>query len=205
MDEFVDKLCDVVGIPSCGQMSKHQKENRPPPYPLFLFRYGTKAWKNFDAVSARSIWSCCTATMASTTAALVIPSGQAPIALKISKTTVSRALTSLQRHGFIVAEKRGVFHCKDRHASEYRLTAYHSDIAKTGKTEQPTKEFLRWPEIQITVPVVKRTGSVTQLRCPSGETVSSNKGDNCPSGETVEVIRYRAQSHHRYTYSLPGA
>jgi DNA-binding transcriptional MocR family regulator len=111
------------------------------------------------------------------------------ITLKISKTTVSRALTSLQVHGFIVAEKRGVFHCKDRHASEYRLTAYPSDIATNWNDRQPTKEFLRWPEIQITVPVVKRTGSAMRLRCPSGETVSSKKADNCPSGETVEAIR----------------
>jgi hypothetical protein len=54
---------------------------------------------------------------------------------------------------------------------------------------QPTKRVSEWPEIQITVPVAKRTGSVTQPRCPSDEAASSNNPDNCPSVETVRVVQ----------------
>ena len=74
--------------------------------------------------------------------------------LKISKDTAARALRSLEAHGFIVVEKRGAFHCKIRHASEYRLTIYASDIATDYAGKLATKEFMRWPEIQNSVPGV---------------------------------------------------
>lgn len=80
--------------------------------------------------------------------------------LKIGKGTAAKALRGLQAHGFIVVEKRGAFHCKIRHASEYRLTAYESDIATSYADKLCTKEFTRWPEIQNTGSVVIPTGSV---------------------------------------------
>jgi hypothetical protein len=47
-----------------------------------------------------------------------------------------------------------------RHASEYRLTIYDSDIAMDYADKLCTKEFARWPEIQNSVPVVGLTGPV---------------------------------------------
>jgi len=170
-------------------MNKHQKKTGPRHVRIYYFEMDSKAWQDLRAVERAIYVELLYRYNGVNNGSIGYSVRAGAITLKISKTTVSRALTSLQVHGFIAVEKRGVFHCKDRHASEYRLTAYESDIATNWNDRQATKEFLRWPEIQITVPVVKRTGSVVQLRCPSGETVSSNKGDNCPSGETVEATR----------------
>ena len=106
--------------------------------------------------------------------------------LKIGKATAARALRSLQAHGFVVVEKRGAFHCKIRHASEYRLTAYESDIATNYADILSTKEFTRWPEIQITVSPVRLTGLVARPIRARIETVSSNDSPDGIRSETVE-------------------
>ena len=170
-------------------MNKHQKKTGPRHIRIYYFEMDSKAWKDLRAVERAIYLELLYRYNGVNNGSIGYSVRAGAIGLKISRTTVSRALASLQRHGFIVAEKRGVFHCKDRHASEYRLTAYESNIATNWNDQQPTKEFLRWPEIQNTVPLVKRTGSVTQLRCPSGDTVSSKKADNCPSGETVRGVQ----------------
>jgi len=87
------------------------------------------AWKDLDA-EARSIYVELTARYnGSNNGRIGYSSRAAAIDLKISKDTAARGLRSLEAHGFIVVEKRGAFHCKVRHASEYRLTIYDSDIA----------------------------------------------------------------------------
>jgi hypothetical protein len=60
--------------------------------------------------------------------------------LHISKQTAMRALQRLQDHGFIVQEMRGSFSRKLRHASEWRLTEFSSDI----ENRPATKEFAAW-------------------------------------------------------------
>ena len=170
-------------------MSKHQKKTGPRHIRIYYFEMDSKAWQDLRAVERAIYLELLYRYNGVNNGSIGYSVRAGAIALKISKTTVSRALTSLQLHGFIVAEKRGVFHCKDRHASEYRLTAYPSDLTDNWTARQPTKEFLQWPGIKNTVPVVKRTGSVVQLRCPSGETISSKKGNNCPSGETVRGVQ----------------
>jgi hypothetical protein len=95
--------------------------------------------------------------------------------LKIGKDAAAKGLRGLQAHGFIVVEKRGAFHCKVRHASEYRLTAYESNIATNYNDRLATKEFTRWPEIQIAVPAARPTGSVNRPNGPSKQTVDFQK------------------------------
>lgn len=60
--------------------------------------------------------------------------------LHISKSTAALALVKLQDRGFIVAEKRGTFNLKLRHASEWRLTEFASDVSK----DIATKDFMQW-------------------------------------------------------------
>ena len=60
--------------------------------------------------------------------------------LRIGKSTAARALEILADRGFIVAEKRGAFSLKARHASEWRLTEFASDIG----SDFATKEFVHW-------------------------------------------------------------
>jgi hypothetical protein len=92
----------------------------------------------------------------------------APLRVIVVQTSRTILLASpfIQVHGFIIVEKRGAFHCKIRHASEYRLTIYESDIAPHYADRLATKEFLRWPEIQNTVSGVLVTALTVSLVRP---------------------------------------
>jgi hypothetical protein len=58
-------------------------------------------------------------------------------AISCNKDTAAKALTELEVKGFIACEKVGQFTRKERHSTEYRLTAYRCDV--TGETA--TREF----------------------------------------------------------------
>lgn len=78
--------------------------------------------------------------------------------LGISKDTAARALRDLEERGFIETTKRGAFSLKQRHASEFRMTAFKCDT--TGAL--PSKKFMRWqPEIQNTVRPQGPNGTTT--------------------------------------------
>lgn len=60
--------------------------------------------------------------------------------LHVGTSTAKRSLDALQDRGFIVAMKRGAFTLKQRHASEWRLTEFPSDISR----DMATKDFMNW-------------------------------------------------------------
>ncbi|MFT3986308.1 hypothetical protein [Aestuariivirga sp.] len=60
--------------------------------------------------------------------------------LGVNKATASRAIAELIERGFLALARQGGFNIKDRHAAEYRLTAYRCD--KSGALA--SKEFLKW-------------------------------------------------------------
>jgi hypothetical protein len=60
--------------------------------------------------------------------------------LNRDKSTAARALSELERLGFIECRSKGGFNCKIRHASEWRLTALKCDVSG----ELATKSFMRW-------------------------------------------------------------
>jgi hypothetical protein len=128
---------------------------------------------------------------------------EAAAELRISPTTASRALKSLQHHGFIVAETRGAFSLKKRHATEWRLTEFPCDVTHA----LPTKDFMRWhpgQKIQNTVPVVKPLVPMAKPNGTCGETdVAENQCDGI-RGETVRANFQDSQFHQRHTTSLPG-
>jgi predicted ArsR family transcriptional regulator len=111
---------------------------------LFHWQLDSPAWKDLDPV-ARAIYVELTRRYnGSNNGRIGYSARQAAQDLKISKDTAARGLRSLEAHGFIVTEKRGAFHCKIRHASEYRLTTYDSDIATKYDEKLATKQFLQW-------------------------------------------------------------
>ena len=65
---------------------------------------------------------------------------EAATALHIGKTTAARAIHNLEERGFIVAMQKGAFSYKVRHATEWRLTEFPSDVTK----ELATKDFEQW-------------------------------------------------------------
>jgi hypothetical protein len=84
--------------------------------------------------------------------------------LGIGKSTADRAIDALQDRGFIVCMKRGAFSLKKRHATEWRLTEFASDVS----TDLATKDFMTWtpdknksryPQRDRTVPVAGPIGT----------------------------------------------
>ena len=65
---------------------------------------------------------------------------EAATELRIGKSTAARALQALIDRGFIVAMQRGAFSLKKRHATEWRLTEFPSDV----DGGLATKDFARW-------------------------------------------------------------
>jgi hypothetical protein len=78
---------------------------------------------------------------------------------KAGKMTVSRSLERLSDRGFVVPTKKGAFHCKIRHATEWRLTDYDCDGSLA------TKDFMRWN------PAEKKHGTCGDTDGTCGDTV----------------------------------
>jgi DNA-binding transcriptional MocR family regulator len=139
-------------------MSKHRGK-QPRFVQLFHWEMDNAAFKDLNG-NARAIYTEIKRRYNGTNNGFIVYSvRQGADELKIGKTTAAKAFIQLQTHGFIVAEQRGAFHWKidvtgERHrpASEWRLTAYPSDRATDYASKLASKEFMRWPEIQNTVP-----------------------------------------------------
>ena len=167
---------------------KHQRKTGQPRFvQLFHWMLNSPAWKDLDA-NARAIYVGLTRRYnGSNNGRIAYSVRQAAADLKISKDTAARAFRSLKDHGFIVCERRGAFQWKVRHASEYRLTVYESDVAKTYADKLATKEFRRWPEIQNSVPVVRPTVPVVVPIGPSNRTNQRQNHRHGPCGRTVRA------------------
>ena len=111
---------------------KHQRKTGQPRFvQLFHWMLNSPAWKDLDA-NARAIYVELTRRYnGSNNGRIAYSVRQAAADLKISKDTAARAFRSLKDHGFIVCERRGAFQWKVRHASEYRLTTYDSNRARS--------------------------------------------------------------------------
>ena len=83
---------------------------------------------------------------------------EAAKALKIGKTTAAIAFDHLRERGFIVPESKGAFSRKVRHATEWRLTEFVSDVSN----DLATREYEQWrpAKIQNAVPKAGPTVSV---------------------------------------------
>jgi hypothetical protein len=170
-------------------MNKHQKKSGAPRHVrLYHFMLKSEAWTDLSA-AARSVYVELERRYNGSNNGLIHYSArEAARDVKIGKGTAARALRALQSHGFIVVEKKGAFHCKVRHASEYRLTIYDSNIDGLAVAEKlATKEFMRWPEIQNSVPPVRPTGLVVGPIGTRNGTVRSKNTPDSPTTGTVKV------------------
>ena len=115
----------------------------------------------------------------------------------------SRALNSLEDHGFIVAVTKGAFSLKKRHATEWRLTEFPCDVTHMLST----RDFMRWQpgqKIQNTVSVAKLPGPVSKPNGICGETDVAEMQRNGIRSETVRSNFHDPRFHQRDTTSLPG-
>jgi DNA-binding transcriptional MocR family regulator len=135
-------------------MSRKHRRNQPRFVQLFHWEMKNAAWRDLSA-TARALYVEIKARYHGTNNGMIGYSvRKAGEELNISKGTASRAFRELVCHGFIVAEQKGSFSYKmdaegkrKRLASEWRLTAYDSDVARDYASRLPTKEFTRWSEI----------------------------------------------------------
>jgi len=125
-----------------GVMRRTKKGNLPRHVRLYHWMTSAPAWKSLGAIP-RAIY----ADMAARYAGIGSNNGKiaysvrcAADELRIGVATAKRGLDDLQDRGFIVCTKRGAFSLKKRHASEWRLTEFPSDIS----TDMATKDFMSW-------------------------------------------------------------
>jgi hypothetical protein len=170
-------------------MSKHQKKSGQSRFAqLFHWMLKSEAWKDLDPV-ARSIYVELTFRYnGSNNGCIGYSARQAAQDLNVSKDTAARGLRSLEEHGFVAVEKRGAFHCKIRHASEYRLTIYESDIATNFANKLATKECMRWQKIQNSVPVAGPLVPVVVPIGPRNRTEVHKNSHHGPRGRTVRAV-----------------
>jgi len=98
-------------------------------------------------------------------------------ALHIGTSTAKRALDALQDRGFIVAVKKGAFSLKQRHASEWRLTEFASDVSN----DLATKEFMRWTPDKNKTRYPQRHQSVS-VAAPIGISSGTEQDSNTANG-----------------------
>jgi len=174
-------------------MSRHQKKTGPRFVQLFHWEMDNAAYRDLSALARGIYLEVKRRYNGSNNGFIVYSVRQAADEFSVSKSTTARAFTELQTHGFIVAEQRGAFHWKidvtglrHRPASEWRLTAYHNDRVVGVASKYPTKEFMRWPEIQNTVPPQVRMVLVAK---PYGPTTGTMKNKNTPNGPTTGTMK----------------
>jgi hypothetical protein len=109
----------------------------------------SEAWRSLDAC-AKALYVEISARYAgpgSNNGRIPFSVREAATALKVGKTKAAIAFDHLQERGFIVPETKGAFSRKSRHATEWRLTEFGSDVS----SDWATKDYQQWG-IQNTVP-----------------------------------------------------
>lgn len=107
------------------------------------FLMNKAAWKSLDA-TARAIYLHMTMRYGgpgSNNGRLHYSVREAAAELRIGKSTAQRAFLALIDRGFIVVMQRGAFSLKKRHATEWRLTEYPSDLDGSFAT----RDYVHWP------------------------------------------------------------
>jgi hypothetical protein len=119
--------------------------------------------------------------------------------LRISKDTAAKAFGELETKGFLKARQRGSFTYKQRHATEWILTA------ECLNDELPSKDFMRWspePNKQNTV-LLSRTDGPNQK---DQDTLSrQQKSLHGPTGKDRQAQIHTSDGPAgKDTYNIPG-
>jgi hypothetical protein len=126
---------------------------------------------------------------------------EAAESLHIGKSTAARDLAVLRERGFIIPRIKGAFSLKVRHATEWRLTEFSSDVIPA----MATKEFARWsPEIQNTVPSLNSTVPVVEPNDTCSRTAPRKNGAHGTYSGSVNRISANSRYPQRDTSKLPG-
>jgi len=114
---------------------------------LYFFLLNCPAWHALDSNSRALYIEIAKRYMGTNNGRIPYSVREGAAELGISPATVSRCLAALAAHGFIVPTKKGAFHYKVRHATEWRLTEHDCN------GQPATKDFMRWsPPVEATEP-----------------------------------------------------
>jgi hypothetical protein len=116
---------------------------------LYHLMLRSEAWRSLDAC-AKALYVEISARYGgpgSNNGRIAFSVREAAKALKVGKTTAATAFDDLRERGFIFPETKGAFSRKFRHATEWRLTEFPSDVSSAWAT----KDYQDW-RLQNTVP-----------------------------------------------------
>lgn len=183
---------------------KHEKNRKtkwPPHVRLYKSLLNSSAWLSLSPVGRALYVQLAARYMGSNNGRIPYSVRDGQDELHVGKSTVQRALAELVERGFLVAEKRGAFSLKLKHATEWRLTDHPCDL--TGRPA--TKDYMKWsPEIQNAIPVV---GPKVPVAGPIGtyggtSVAKRQRNSTCAGTENAE------NSSRRYlrwdTFNIPG-
>ena len=123
-----------------GLDKKGRSKSGPTFSPLFHFMMETPAWRNLTTQERIAYVEVLRRYNGSNNGRIVASVRQVAEGANINKDTAGRCLQRLQDLGFLELVTPGGFSRKNRHASEWRLTAHRCD-----RTERPgSKSFLKW-------------------------------------------------------------
>ncbi|EPE97325.1 helix-turn-helix domain-containing protein [Rhizobium grahamii] len=123
-----------------GQDKRGRQRGEPRHLRLYHSMLKCSAWNSLSAVERCTYIALAERYNGSNNGFICFSAREGAEALKVSKNTISRALSVLAERGFIEVAEPGSFHVKVRHATEYRLTAYACDRAN----RLPSKAFMQW-------------------------------------------------------------
>lgn len=139
---------------------------------LYHWLMATAAWRSLDPVARTAYVELAALYNGSNNGSIVWSVRDAAQTLLVSPATVTRALQRLEERGFIVREKQGAFSRKVRHAAEWRLTEFNSDLSG----ELATKDFARWQpgaQVHVVKPENLKHGTRSETICARSETAGA--------------------------------
>ena len=131
---------------------------------IFHHLMDSQAWKSLGAIPRAVYLDMCKRYHGSNNGRIGYSIRCAVEELGIGNATAKPGLDALQDRGVIAITKKGAFSLKARHASEWLLTCFKSDITD----ELATKDFMKWtPDKNKTrYPQRKRTDAVAEAYRP---------------------------------------
>jgi predicted transcriptional regulator len=143
---------------------KWRRGNEPRHVRVYHVMMHTEAWRSLSG-NAKALYVQISARYGgpgSNNGRISFSVREAAEALHVGKDAAEKAFANLIDRGFIVIAKKGAFRRKDRHATEYLLTEFSSDI----NDAIATRDYQRWsPKIQNAVP---KAGPSVPEAGPSG-------------------------------------
>jgi hypothetical protein len=175
-------------------VSRKSKSHTPRHVRICHYMMDTPAWKSLGAIERAMYLDIASryAGQGTNNGKIAYAIRTAAKELSIGTSTAKRALDNLVERGFIACISKGAFSLKSKHATEWRLTEFASDVSN----EFATKDFMRWrpdenktryPQRQQTVAVAATVGICSGNREDSNTSLGICSGNKTAETEEPSV------------------